>query len=74
VKRCPASGKRSYGDYAEALASMDCTWHPGRGQVYTCTACGELHVSTRVFTNDRNKGRGKRRRNPSIYRGWRGAA
>jgi hypothetical protein len=60
--------KRTFESYGAALASLDdratTDLLDGRptGSIYTCPNCGFFHVTKRLFTVDRRKGRGKSRR------------
>jgi hypothetical protein len=61
MSRC-STGKLCHSTYAEALAAlMRVEPDPLRGSVYTCTTCGEFHVSKRRFMLEKKKGRGKGR-------------
>jgi hypothetical protein len=65
--RCP-SGKRGHATYAGALEHLvdlerrrkKERW---QGSAYTCGSCGQFHISRRMFTVWRKKGRGRTRRN-----------
>ena len=61
------SGKRAFETYGEALAALNALAVTGTmrgpiGSVYACTSCEMFHISTRVFTLAKPKGRGKKRR------------
>jgi hypothetical protein len=61
------SGKRAFESYAEALAALSALAATGTmrgpvGSIYTCTSCEMFHISSRVFTLTKPKGRGKKRR------------
>jgi hypothetical protein len=68
VTLCPSTGKRAFARYGEALAHLegierDVENGRMRGSIYTCVECGQFHVTSRLFTVWRKKGRGKSRRN-----------
>lgn len=57
------TGKVIYGTFAEALAAIDvCLERPELGAAYTCPECDGWHISSRRFTLERKRGRGKARR------------
>jgi hypothetical protein len=65
---CPAEGKSKYDTYAEALGKLDSRYDlvtglsSLSGSVYPCDFCGGFHVSSKKFTLQKPRGRGKRRR------------
>jgi hypothetical protein len=64
MSECP-HGKRGYPSYGDALAALveldSREGRTDRGSVYECR-CGAWHVSKRLFTLTKARGRDKRRR------------
>lgn len=60
-ERCRRTGRKPYYTYEAALAALVSIDPAGVGSVYTCGHCGEYHVSRRMFTLTKKRGRGKSR-------------
>ena len=65
VESCPL-GKRPYSSYGEALGALidldRRERRESRGSVYECRVCGKWHLCKRLFTVNKPRGRGRRRR------------
>jgi hypothetical protein len=62
VSTCARTKKACHPTYAFALDALTRVDKRGTGSVYFCSACQAYHISSRLFTVDRKKGRGKSRK------------
>jgi hypothetical protein len=62
TKRQCKTGKVAHSTYSAALEALGRMARPELGSVYTYEACAAFHVSSRLFTLTRKKGRGKSRK------------
>jgi hypothetical protein len=69
---CPSGkyGFAFYGDALMALIAVDRSkGRSNRGSVYECPTCDQWHVSKRLFTVAKSRGRGRKRRGVIAHAG-----